>query len=54
MPTLSRPKFQGVLPAMLLEEGRIIIAELFVLPVKSGGGQLNTEGKFEKMQKCLP
>ena len=54
MPTLSRPKFQEVLPAMLLDEGRIITAELSVLPVVNGGGQLNNEGKFESLQKCLP
>ena len=49
MPTLGRPKFQGVLPAILLDEGRIISAELSVLPVMSGGGQLNNGGKFEKI-----
>ena len=49
MPTLSRPKFQEVLPAMLLDEGRIFTAELSVLPVMSGGGQLNNGGKFEKI-----
>ena len=31
------PKLEGVLPAMLLEEGRIITLELSVLPVMRGG-----------------
>ena len=53
MPTLSRLKFEGLLHAMLLDEGRIILEELSVLPVVSGGGQLNNGGKFERTQTCL-
>ena len=54
MPTLSRPKFEGVLHTMLLDEGTIISEELSVLPVVSGGGQLNNGGKFERTQTGLP